>query len=99
MVNTFWGNTKVKTEYISLYNKYNSKFDPRYIPDNMYFSEIDTYFNNAVDSIAIDDKNLYDFYFHDVNLPLDSNHKCNSRNLDLYFIRRKRLKSLFLLNG
>src|SRR5690625_7455562 len=34
-----------------------------------------------------------------VNSSLDSNHKCNSRNLDLYFIMRKRLKSLFLLNG
>lgn len=82
MVNTFWGNTKVKTEYISLYNKYNSKFDPRYIPDNMYFSEIDTYFNNAVDSIAIDDKNLYDFYFHDVNLPKTIARKVSDSYLD-----------------
>lgn len=68
-VDAFWGNKKIKTEYLSLYNRYTSKFDPRYIPDNIYFAEVDTYFNNATDSTAIDDKNLYDFYFHDVNLP------------------------------
>jgi|SRR5690625_331091 len=69
VVADFWGKVKVNTDYISLYNRYNSRFDPRYIPDNLYFAEVDTYFNNARDSKAIDDKNLYDFYFHDVTCP------------------------------
>lgn len=82
IVQAFWGNTKLTTEYISLYNRYSSKFDPRYIPDNMYFAEMDTYFNNATDSKAIDDKNLYDLYFHDVRLPKTIARKVSDSYLD-----------------
>ena len=82
MVADFWGKIKVNTDYISLYNRYNSTFDPRYIPDNIYFAEVDTHFNSAADTKAIDDKNLYDFYFHDVTCPKTIVRKIDDSYLD-----------------
>lgn len=40
-----------------------------YIPDNIYFTEIDTYFTNARRCEQLDDKNLYDLFFYDVKMP------------------------------
>lgn len=82
VVNAFWRDIKVKKDYFSLYNRYNTTFDPRYIPDNIYFSEVDTYFNDATDSKAIDDKNLYDLYFHDVRYPKTIVRKISDSYLD-----------------
>lgn len=82
MVHAFWGDIKVKKDYISLYNRYNTSFDPRYIPDNIYFAEVDTYFNNATESTAIDDKNLYDLYFHDIKHPKTIARKISDSYLD-----------------
>lgn len=69
-IKKFWGDIKPNLKYLSLYNYYNKSFDPRYIPDDMYYGIIDTYYNNAIDCFALDDKNLYDLYFHDVRRPL-----------------------------
>ncbi|MCQ2294038.1 MAG: hypothetical protein MJZ67_00135 [Bacteroidales bacterium] len=38
-----------------------------YIPDGYYYSVIDTFFNDPLRCKYMDDKNLYDLYFHDVN--------------------------------
>lgn len=38
-----------------------------YIPDGYYYAVIDTFFNDSVRCKYMDDKNLYDLYFHDVN--------------------------------
>lgn len=40
-----------------------------YIPDSIYFTEIDTFFTNARRCEELDDKNLYDLLFYDVNMP------------------------------
>lgn len=82
LVTEFWGKIKVNTDYLSLYNRYNATFDPRYIPDNIFFTEVDMYFNSTADSKAIDDKNLYDFYFHDVKYPKTIVRKIGTSYLD-----------------
>ena len=45
------------------------EFDARYIPLDIQACFIDDWFNNTQTALAIDDKNMYDLYFHDVNMP------------------------------
>lgn len=40
-----------------------------YIPDSIHFADIDFHFTSPRQSAQIDDKNLYDLYFHDVKRP------------------------------
>ena len=40
-----------------------------YIPDVIFYSDVDRYFTHAVRSDHFDDKNMYDTYFHDVKTP------------------------------
>ena len=44
-------------------------FDARYIPLDMEACFIDDWFNDTNSALVIDDKNMYDMYFHDVNMP------------------------------
>jgi hypothetical protein len=41
----------------------------RYIPDHIFYGEIDLYFTSPRRCEALDDKNLYDLYFQDVRTP------------------------------
>ena len=41
-----------------------------YIPDNIYYAEVDTFFTEPRRCQALDDKNLYDLYFHDIKRPV-----------------------------
>lgn len=68
-VEDFWKDVKINKKYLSLYNEHNENFDPRYIPDDLYYGTIDTYFNKALDCMSIDDKNLYDLIFPDALQP------------------------------
>lgn len=68
-VEEFWKGVKINKQYLSLYNEHNETFDPRYIPDDLYYGTIDTYFNKALDCMSIDDKNLYDLIFPEVIQP------------------------------
>lgn len=90
LINLFWkkecryvGNINYK--YLALYNRYNECFDSRYIPDNIYYSKIDTYYNNSIDCMAIDDKNMYDLYFPDVNQPNTIARKIKGNYLDAQY--------------
>ena len=77
-INELWGGVvRVNNKYFSLYNTYNETFDPRYVPDDLYYGTIDPYFNRALDCAAIDDKNLYDLYFPDALQPLTVFRKVN----------------------
>lgn len=40
-----------------------------YIPDVIFYSDVDRYFTHAIRSEHFDDKNMYDTYFHDVKTP------------------------------
>lgn len=63
----------------AVYNKYCD--DPavlhKYIPDDFYYCYADTLFTNYHTSVRVDNKNLYDLYFRDVNRP-----RCVVRNID-----------------
>lgn len=65
----FWGNTKISTDYIAFYNNFHENFDPRYMPDDLYYSKVDTFFNKGIEARIIDDKNLYNLFFHDIKQP------------------------------
>lgn len=59
---------------IRWYNIYNRTnvfgFDlTQYIPDGYYYAIVDKCLTNALDARLLDDKNLYDLYFSDVNQP------------------------------
>ena len=72
----------LNTKYINSYNTYNQVFDPRYLPDDFYYSKVDTYYNSAVACEALDDKNLYNLYFNDVNQPTTFIRRCNGLWMD-----------------
>ena len=55
--------------WVEFYSTVNGSFDKRFIPDNIYYSKIDTFFTNNLSSKFFDDKNLYDLIFKDVNRP------------------------------
>ena len=82
---SFWKSFSKNTERLynisqyTVYNKYiNEGFEIiDYIPDDFYYCYADTYFTNYHTSIKIDDKNMYDLYFHDINMP-----KCVLRKIN-----------------
>lgn len=57
--------------WFDVYNKTNVfNFDLRYyIPDGYYYRIVDPFFSDVAKSKVIDDKNLYDLYFHDAPQP------------------------------
>ena len=70
LIKKLWGGIKFDKNYFLLYNTFNDTFDPRYVPDDIYYGTIDVFFNRALDCAAMDDKNLYDLYFPDALQPL-----------------------------
>ena len=57
-----------------------------YIPDSIYFTEIDTFFTNPRRCEQLDDKNLYDLFFYDVKLPKTIVRKIDGFYLDKDFM-------------
>jgi len=53
-----------------------------YIPDGVYFTDIDFPYTDPRRSDDLDDKNLYDLYFHDVRMPRTIIRKINGTLLD-----------------
>ena len=41
-----------------------------YIPDDFYYCYADNFFSNYHISVRLDNKNLYDLYFHNVHMPV-----------------------------
>ena len=66
-------------DWYSVYNKHKKETDELlyYIPDDFYFCYFDTYFTNYHVSIELDNKNMYDLYFHDINRPTTLVRKMN----------------------
>ena len=63
-VNSIWSRY-----YNGIEREKKGPFDARYIPLDIEACFIDDWFNNTNIAQAIDDKNMYDMYFHDVNMP------------------------------
>ena len=53
-----------------------------YIPDDIWYSNIDTLFSDSRRANELDDKNLYDLYFYDVNKPITILRKTHGLLLD-----------------
>lgn len=72
-VEKIWGRIKPDSRWFSFYNSIkregNTVFDPRYVPLDIQYCMINTWFNSTVECRALDDKNMYDMYFHDVRMP------------------------------
>ena len=66
-------------DYYGVYNKYKRENESiiDYIPDDFYYCYADTYFTNYHTSIKLDNKNMYELYFHDVCRP-----ECIIRKVD-----------------
>lgn len=68
-----WGNVKQNPVWQRFYNSIvreeKLEFDAHYIPLDIQYCFIDDWFNNTKVALSIDDKNMYDLYFHDVSLP------------------------------
>jgi len=96
----FWGKVKIEEKWVAYYNQFHSSFDPRMISDQVFFSFIDPYFNNLKVAQTVDDKNLYDLLFYDVQRPntilrkisgvlYDNEYKVVSESIKDYFSKDK----------
>lgn len=81
-----WKNIHVNNVWYAYYNSIEreskSEFDARYIPLDIEYSYIDDWFNNTNAALVIDDKNMYDLYFHDVNMPTTVGRVIGGKYLD-----------------
>ena len=70
--------------WFDVYNKTNVfGFDLRYyIPDGYYYRIVDPFFSDVAKSKVVDDKNLYDMYFHDAPQPQTIGRKINGVCMD-----------------
>lgn len=76
-VNSIWSRY-----YNGIERETKGSFDARYIPLDMEACFIDDWFNNTNAAQAIDDKNMYDMYFHDINMPKTVGRIINSSYFD-----------------
>lgn len=69
-VKTFWKPyCRVKMNWFRYYTYVNGTFDPRYIPDDLYFTKIDQYFNARKLGYGFCDKNYYSRIFKGFKQP------------------------------
>lgn len=53
-----------------------------YLPEEIYYTYVDTYFTNSLAASYLDDKNYYNMYFKDVNMPNTVFRKMKGKFLD-----------------
>ena len=69
-INEFWAPyCKVSPKWALYYSSKNGKFDPRYIPNTLYYTKIDQHFNARKLGYGFNDKNYYSRIFSDVKQP------------------------------
>jgi len=68
-----WHGIKIDKNWLRFYNSIergdNKTFDARYLPLDIQYCFIDDWFNNTQEALVLDDKNMYDLFFFDVNRP------------------------------
>ena len=90
-IKSFWEPYRKLGKEIRWFDFYNAFCEDKrllkyYIPESIFFSEIDTYFSSARRSEAIDDKTLYDIFFPDIKMPQTIVRKVNGELLDKDFM-------------
>lgn len=60
---------KVSTKWTQYYAAKNGQFDPRYLPNDLYFTKIDQHFNSRKLGYGFNDKNYYSLIFPDTLQP------------------------------
>lgn len=73
-IKKIWKGIRIDKGWIRFYNgiqreEQQNKFDARYLPLDIQYCFIDDWFNDTRSAWALDDKNMYDLYFYDVNKP------------------------------
>ena len=73
-IKKIWKGIRIDKGWIRFYNgiqreELQDRFDARYLPLDIQYCFIDDWFNDTRSAWALDDKNFYDLYFHDVNRP------------------------------
>lgn len=70
-VRNFWAPyCKVSPKWALYYSSKNGKFDPRYIPNTLYYTKIDQHFNSRKLGYGFNDKNYYSRMFPNVKQPI-----------------------------
>lgn len=69
-----WRGIRINPDWIRYYNSIergipDNTFDSRFIPLDIQYCFIDDWFNETKTALLLDDKNMYDLFFHDVNRP------------------------------
>lgn len=69
-IKDFWGSyCRVSPKWAQYYAAKNGRFDPRYIPNDLYYTKIDQHFNNRKLGYGFNDKNYYSKIFADIKQP------------------------------
>lgn len=78
-IKEFWAPyCRISPKWALYYSAQNGKFDPRYIPNTLYYTKIDQYFNARKLGYGFNDKNYYSKIFADVSQPKIIVRKINS---------------------
>lgn len=73
---------KISYKWAQYYSSMNGNFDPRYIPNDLYYTKIDQYFNSRKLGYGFNDKNYYSKIFADIKQPEVLVRKINSLIFD-----------------
>ena len=72
-ISKIWNGIHVNNIWFEFYNgierEIANSHDARYIPLDIQYCYIDDWFNDTNAASVLDDKNMYDLYFHDINRP------------------------------
>ncbi len=70
-INNYWNKYTNITKYWHIwYSSRNGLFDVRYIPENIFYTLIEPYYNKLDFYKMYQDKNIYDLIFHDIKKPI-----------------------------
>ena len=69
-INDFWRPyRRVSSKWVQYYAAKNGQFDPRYIPNDLYYTKIDQHFNSRKLGYGFNDKNYYSKIFAGIKQP------------------------------
>lgn len=82
-IRDFWAPyKKISPKWAQYYSAMNGQFDPRYIPNDLYYTKIDQHFNSRKLGYGFNDKNYYSKIFAGIKQPEVVVRKINSMIFD-----------------